>query len=566
MLIPNERSIPVTAFALILALLAAPALLAQDEQPGAFSEVIDVRVVNIEVVVTDKGDRVTGLGADDFLLTVDGREVPIEYFTEVLGGSAVVPDAESTTVPALAPGVDVGTSYLVFIDDFFSQANDRQRVLKRMIEQLPNLLPEDRMAVVAFDGREVEMLSTWSQSVDSLSRVLQKAGGRPAYGLQRDAERRRFELTRERPGTLVGEEERFGVELGPGGFGDGLDLEERELVELITRQVEKVVLAASSTLRSFANPPGRKVMLLLSGGWPYNPAYWVINDPTRALYVSTELRDGERLYRPLTETANRLSYTLYTVDVPGIDTTVGADVGISEVAEADRRSTLERDREIDEHVALRTLARDTGGRALIDGAGNEALQRTVEDTRSYYWLGFTPDWQGDDAAHKVEVKTRQKGLKVRARRGYSDFSRETEVTMMVESSLLFGDSPSAAPLGAAIAPGRKAGRGKLIVPLKILIPLGQLTFLPAGDGWMADTELRVAVLDEEGNTSDIPVIPLGITVEKKPEAGKFTVYEAPLKVRRQKHGMVVSLYDKTSGKILSTRIEVDPQVAEKRKR
>ncbi len=558
------RSVPLSALALILALAAAPAVVAQ--QPGIFSEVIDVRVVNIEVVVTEKGDRVTGLGADDFLLTVDGREVPIEYFTEVLGGTAVVPGADSATVPALAPGEDVNTSYLVFVDDYFSRPNDRDRVLQRMIEQLPNLLPGDRMAVVAFDGKKVDMLSTWSQSVESLTRVLERARDRPAYGLQREAERRVFELTRERPGTLVGEEDRFVRQLEPGGFGDDLTIDERQLAEMITGQVGKVVLAASSTLRSFANPPGRKVMLLLSGGWPYNPAYWVINDPSRALYVSTELRDGERLYRPLTETANRLSYTLYTVDVPGIDTTYIANAGISEVEEAERRATLERDREIDEHVALRTLARDTGGRALIDSAGIDALQRTVEDTRSYYWLGFTPDWQGDDASHKVEVKTRRKGLKVRSRRGFSDLSRETEVTMMVESSLLFGDSPSAAPLGAAIGPGRKAGRGKLIVPLKVLIPLGQLTFLPAGDGWMADTELRVAVLDEEGNTSDIPVIPLGINVEKKPEEGRFTVYEVPLKVRKQKHGMVVSIYDKASGKILSTRIEVDPQEAERRRR
>ena len=36
------------------------------------------------------------------------------------------------------------------------------------------------------------------------------------------------------------------------------------------------------------------------------------------------------------------------------------------------------------------------------------------------------------------------GLKVRSRDGFSDLSRETEVTMMVESDLLFGDPPGAA--------------------------------------------------------------------------------------------------------------------------
>ena len=559
---PN-RSIPALALALTLALPAAPALFAQDEQPGVFGEVIDVRVVNIEVVVTDKGTRVTGLGPDDFTLTVDGREVPIEYFTEVLGGTAIVPEAETAgaTVPALAPGEDVGTSYLVFIDEYFSRPNDRDRILDRMIDQLPNLQPEDRMAVVAYDGKKIDMLSTWSQSVEALTRVLEKARDRPTNGLRLEAEQRLFDLSRETEleatGVLPEIDDALGI---------GLDVEERQLAELISGQVERVVLAASSTLRSFANPPGRKVMLLLSGGWPYNPAYWVINEPIRSVYADADLRDGERLYRPLTETANRLSYTLYTVDVPGLDVTSGGDAQLRSVEEAEFRSERDRNRELDEHVALRTLARDTGGEALVDGAGLEAFQRAVEDTRSYYWIGFTPDWQGDDASHKIRVKTRDKAFKVRSRRGFSDLSRETEVTMMVESSLLFGNPPSAAPLGAAIGPGQKAGRGKLIVPLRILIPISELTFLPAGGSWSADTELRVAVLDEEGQTSDIPVIPLAINTDAEPGEGKFTVYDTSLKLRKRKHNMVVSLYDKVSGKILSTRVEIDPQEKERPRR
>ncbi len=190
-----------TGSALALLLLSAGSpLLAQAEQPGVFSEVIDVRVVNIEVVVTEKGNRVTGLGSDDFVLRVDGKEVPIEYFTEVLGGTAVLPDAAGAgaTLPALAPGEDVGTSYLVFIDEYFSLPTDRNRVLEGMIDQVAHLQPEDRMAIVAYDGKRVEMLTTWSQSVEALKRVLKKARDRPAYGLRREAERRVFDRNRER--------------------------------------------------------------------------------------------------------------------------------------------------------------------------------------------------------------------------------------------------------------------------------------------------------------------------------------------------------------------------------
>jgi len=98
----------------------------------AFSEVVDVRVINLEVVVSRGGQRVSGLGATDFRLLVDGEEVPIEYFSEVASGR-VVAESQSTAasaagprVPlALTPGEAVGNRYLVFIDDDFSLPSTR---------------------------------------------------------------------------------------------------------------------------------------------------------------------------------------------------------------------------------------------------------------------------------------------------------------------------------------------------------------------------------------------------------------------------------------------------------
>ena len=539
---------PLLVLIATLALAATP--LAAQDAPEVFGDIIDVRVVNLEVVVTEKGERVTGLGPDDFVLTVDGQEVPIEYFTEVLGGTAVMPEATSGTVPALAPGVPVGTSYLVFIDEFFSRPDDRDRLLTRLIEQLPNLGTEDRMAIVAFDGRQVDMLSTWSNSVPALTRVLDHARDRPAFGLQRIAERRIFESNQDLQEADLANPRIEVIQ------GVGLNIEERQQVDLITRQTERVVLAAASTLRSFANPPGRKAMLLLSGGWPYNPAQWVVNDPARTIYEA-DFSDGRKLYQPLVETANRLSYTLYPVDVPGVVAfgTSAADATL-EVAEV--RRTLAIDREQEEEFSLLNMARETGGTALLDGANLNAFERVVSDTRSYYWLGFTPTWKGDNEEHEVEVTTRRKGLKVRSRENFSDLSRETEVSMMVESALIFGSPPSAAPLKVEVGRGKRSGFGKAIVPVKIYMPLGFLTFLPQGDQWHADTELRIAVIDEAGNTSDIPVIPLGVKAPRDPGQADVSIYETQVKLRRKPHDMVISIYDKPSGQILSAKLSVNP--------
>lgn len=546
----------VLALGVAAGLLALPPLAAQSPAAGAFSEVIDVRVVNLEVVVTDKdGVRVSGLTPADFELKVDGVEVPIEYFTEVLGGSALQPGAAATgTLPALAPGEPVGTSYLVFLDEYFSRAVDRDRILEGLIEQLPLLGQNDRMAIVAFDGRQLEMLSTWSQSTETLERVLKRAKDRPARGLQRDAELRGFEATRD-----LRDFNRFtDLRTTLSTLDTQLDIEERQHVDQLVSQLRRTVLAATSALRSFARPPGRKVMLLAAGGWPFNPVQWVVNNPGRPVFESG-VAVGEALYQPLIDAANRLSYTLYPIDVAGFDTDVvnaAQSVPFGSTA-IGRAQTVEREDE--EEATLTILAERTGGRAQLNAAGMRAFERAVEDTRSYYWIGFTPTWKGDDANHKVRIEARRRGLQVRTRGSFSDLSRSTEVSMMVESTLLFGNAPSSETLDVQLGAPTKAGRGKVEMELTVLVPTRALTFLPAQGGFVAEAELRVAALDEDGNTSEVPVVPLRLAPATLPGENEVARYRTKLKLRKKKHDLVVSLYDRPSGSIMTRRVEVHPR-------
>src|ERR1700761_7429618 len=97
--------------------------------PGDFAATVNVRVVNVEVTARDfRGNPIHGLKPADFRLKVDGKDVPIEYFTEVLQGEEA---SEPASAPSATP-VKVGTSYLIFIDDFFSIDTQRNRVLDRL--------------------------------------------------------------------------------------------------------------------------------------------------------------------------------------------------------------------------------------------------------------------------------------------------------------------------------------------------------------------------------------------------------------------------------------------------
>lgn len=537
-------------FALLAGALVPGRAVAQPApEPGVFTEVLDVRVVNIEIVVTDKkGNRVSGLPPEDFAITVDGQGVPVEYFTEVETGRSIAAGASSGTVPALAPGEPVATSYLVFIDEYFALRRDRDRALERLAGQVARLGPEDRMAIVAFDGERVEMLSSWSQSPEVLARVLDKAAERPSQGLQRLAEQRNFRSTRQ----LI---RRAESGLIGGGLGTELSLDEEDEAMRIADQMERIVLAASSALRGFANPPGRKVMLLLSGGWPYNPAQWVVEE--QRLAYASRVPTGDELYAPLVETANRLSYTLYPVDLPRFETSeVLAAVSFDNLG-GSRDFIFERNREVE--LTLFQLARETGGRALINSNADSAFEQVAEDTRSYYWLGFTPTWEGDDAEHDIDVIIRRPGLEARFRKSFSDLSRSKEVTMMVESSLLFGNTAGVEGLPTELGAPTRAGRGKINVPFRVAVPVDEVTFLPTADGVSAHLELRVAVIDDRGNRADIPVIPIELRAKASPEETGYSLYENMLRMRKRPHRLVFSLYDTLSGKILSSRLDYDPE-------
>ncbi|RMH17991.1 MAG: VWA domain-containing protein [Acidobacteria bacterium] len=534
----------VITLALLLPALSVATASSQEDATSTFGDVIDVRVVNIEVVVTDRdGNRVYGLGPEDFRLRVDDREVPVEYFTEIQGGQAVTAQGSGGgdgLLPVYAAGETVGNSYLVFIDDYFAIGAQRNQVLKRLREQLPRLRPEDRMAVVAFDGKNLELLTSWTQSQRALERAFDEAQRRPASGIRRRVER-------------AG---------GFGGFGGGGIQASRES----RSQLERLTTAVVSTLRSFAQPPGRKVMLLLSGGWPTGT--FTENGQPLVGAAQTDLT----ITRRITETANLVGYTLYPIDLPGLqarlDRAPSSPIGqILSAQFAD--NPLERLRvvtpdgsgalnDVIRLKVLDTLARETGGRAMLFADRLAALPQVVEDTSSYYWLGFTPDRQHDDVRHRIEVEVLRPGLTARARRGFRDLSRRSEVTMMAQSALLFGDPTALSSLSVEVGQVERKGWSKMAVPVRIGIPAEAITLLPQQRGYVAEIELRMAVKDSSGAQSEIPVVPLRLSAEHLPSPGELLYYDADLKLRRKPHDLVVSVHDVASGNVLTSMVVVEP--------
>ncbi len=493
----------------------------------SYAESIDVRVVNVEAVVTDRrGNRLEGLEASDFRLLVDGKEVPVDYFTEVSDGEMATAPVETgfpAPAAATAPGGKVGTSYLVFIDESFSVAAQRDVVLRRLLADLGRLGAGDQMAVVAFNGLRIERLADWTGDRGVLRRTFEEAQKRPSGGLQRLAERR----TEGTAGDLI---------VDPGV--------ERGLYE----DVESATSSAAAAMRGVTPPAGRKVLLLLSGGWPAISSQYQVSDLRHAPSI-LDVDEPEDLFAPVTETANLLGYTIYPVDVQGLDSE--SDWASVKNGEPVNPGFITSEWERGVHQAMEYMAEETGGKAVLNSARLNAFERVAADTRTYYWLGLTPQWRADGKRHDVRVEVRRPGAKVRARGGFSDFSRETRAGLQTESLLLFGDQEGDRQQGDRIrvtaGEPRRAGLWKVTLPVVLEIPAASLTPLPAAGGYEVKALLSMGSLDNGDGRARLQTLPLRLTLAEAPGPGTYARYETTLNLPKGPQRVVFAVEDATGG-------------------
>jgi len=514
---------------------------------AVFGDSIDVRVVNVEVVVTDRrGDRIYGLAPDDLRLKVDGEVVPIEFFTEIRGGVAVEGE-DPGPLPGVAPapgGGRVPTSYLVFLDDVFTLRRDRDRVVRSLAKSIGRLRPGDRMAVVAHSQGGLEMLTSWTDSERELERVLRAVESRPAKGLLR------FSAYKQLPSQIPA-----GISRASLSFAAGQEptrsIPDRNLRD--EAWLNRTVSAASASLRAFADAPGRKVMLLLAGGWQLDEAYSFGESPIGDPFHYVDPYRLIRTFRPLVETANLLGYTVYPVDVPGDLTGFGADVAGRAPSAL---SPFGFDRNLE--IGLHYVAEGTGGRAMVDGLRLRALDEVVADTASFYWLGFTPGDLGDDRPRRIEVDAVRPGLSVRTRDSFRELEPWMENGMMVESALLFGELPADGVLEVSTGPLEMADDGTMILPLEVRVPLSEVSGLPADGGWAVRLETLVAARDDRGRRSGVVSRPIELYRASEPVAGELALYETRLVLARRPHELVVAVHDPIARHNLFARVAVAP--------
>jgi VWFA-related protein len=214
-----------------------------------------------------------------------------------------------------------------------------------------------------------------------------------------DRVRRRFE-TFGVSSRVESERDRESREIYQRGIIDPYIMRRATEEYLKARTRNRATLAAlERTLRPLDTTRERKTVVLASDGFVYDTqedGFGRIREAARRANAVIHFLDSRGLQAPSLYSARFEA----TPGDPGSTLAVLADSSL--------------DAEGSEALAL-----DTGGYAIRNTNDlTDGVERIAVESRSYYLLGFVPDVPRDGRFRKLQVKTRRKGLDVRARRGY----------------------------------------------------------------------------------------------------------------------------------------------------
>ena len=412
--------------------------------------------VLFDVVVTkDRGDPVTGLARQDFVVAEDGKPQTIDFFEEHKPGDK--PAAAAPNMPPLPPGAvsnaaaaPTGDSVnVLLLDTLNTERVDQAYVHTQIIEFLKKLQPGTQVAIFVLSSR-LHFVQGFTSDTAQLLAALndKKKGVSPtrdpmAHDRADDADDAAAVSTLQ------------AMRAGSSGI---------EALQASQQQVKAYSLGARATMTFEAldqlahyleGVPGRKNLMWFAGSFP------VIFFPTPEQRAAIEKNPNMPGYmNQVKKTADLFTLSkiaVYPIGAQGVmsehimeaDTaTPGGGVSVGHAgstadttmapftaAAAERSNTI---------YAMEQLASSTGGKAFYNTNGlNEAMKRALDDGAHYYTIGYAPiNAKMDGSFRRVDVKVTTGKYKLAHRAGYN-----------ADSAIGSSSAPTANPLSEMLVYG-----------------------------------------------------------------------------------------------------------------
>lgn len=471
-------------------------------------ETIEVRVTNVDVVVTDKkGNPIVGLAKDDFQIYENNKLQPITNFYEVRPqsvNSTDVPTDESTMAPA-----EVRQRRIIFFIDNASLHPLRRNEVFASIDKFFDRLfqPGDQAMVVVWN-HGLRIVSPFTDDAGRLRTALGKVSRMSGGGVQLNVDKER--LKREVQ-ALIDQVQSLGSRAGRGAMEDAYQQSlsmTRAYADDLYMNEKHLSEAMSTMITTLAGLEGKKVMVFVGSQLPDRPGFdmfqWIdqtfaaVTQATPAAYREAGRFSVANDLEKVAKQANANNVTMYMID--------GADPTKGSAAEAGATDQLDPTVDFIDFTSTAnifgSMAKMTGGIALMRTNNFDlALTTVARDLGAYYSLGYrqSDDKPGD---RKIVVKTKNPEFRVRSRQTYvaksADEQTQDRVLSNAFHSQVKGEIPITLTTGQPVAQPKK----RFKVPVRITFP-STLTLLPDGDNLVGGFTVYFAVIDEDGGMSPV---------------------------------------------------------------
>jgi VWFA-related protein len=462
-----------------LVLLLVPAVLARhqpattpapaEEQQPRFRG--GANLVRVDAYVSTDGVAVTDLTAQDFEVLEDNVPQRVESF-ELIRPRGPAPQGElrePTTVAesrAMAAEADARV-FVVFMDLWHVQVEGSYRAQGPIIRLLDKVIGQDDLVGIMtpeMSARNLTLarrtatiegllkdnwvwgqrnqLNTLDPREDEIKFCYPDVGDTAGIATEMIARRREAKTLDALEDLVVHlegirEERKFVVFLSEGW-----------LLYRANQQLSRVVPQPGTTGRG--QPPGGATPI----GTGPDGRLRVDSDKTGVSWDSCErersmlaFADHEQQFQQFLQRANRANVSFYPLDARGLvvfDEPIGPAKPPSPAVDAARLRAR--------YDNLRTLALQTDGYAILDtNATDKALERFLQDTNSYYLLGYySTNTKLDGRFRRLTVRVKRPGTHVRARPGYLA-PTEAEMASARVDALMNGAAPGHSTMTPSVA-------------------------------------------------------------------------------------------------------------------
>jgi VWFA-related protein len=436
------------------------------------SESIEVSIVNLDCIVTDKsGRRVRHLNRDDFEILQDGKLQPITNFAE-FSNDVVTADAsdspshdafeQSSANAGLTPMTK--RTIVIFADNFLTQWYSIAPIVSSLKALLSaEIRPGDAVSVIAWrNGIEIrqDLTNDLAAIGSALDRIAEESYKRGPYAelIERGAEATAMRNFFSDADSLRGSAAALNA---PTRWVDTMRGGALTMAALYARveanRQQRKVLALQQIIGTIGSIEGRRTLLFLSTD-------------------SGGLGSVSRI-------ANAYGVTIYGI-YPSSPPRTFSDIDASNPGGGDGSSSYDEDRKrlVAQTEGLEDASRQTGGLMAIGAPSVLRLMlKVAEDLDSYYSLAYkvTPSTVGQ---RKVDVRVKNPEYRVRVRGAIEDLSLGRRVVDQVRGNLVREPLTSRIPTTVIVGSPVRTTRHAFILPITVRFEAKNLTLIQARDG------------------------------------------------------------------------------------